>query len=127
MRDTEVLVHFRPFDREAYVLPGTRLVEAAAEAGVVLDFPCGGSGICGKCRVIVAQNAAEPTPVERDWFSAGELAAGWRLACQSVVSGPMEVEIPPASLAARRPCPQTAPPFPSTVRKTFYRSAGVAT
>ena len=30
MRDTEVLVCFRPSCAEAYVLPGTRLVEAAA-------------------------------------------------------------------------------------------------
>jgi len=34
-RDTEVLVRFRPSGREAYVLPGTRLVEAAACAGIV--------------------------------------------------------------------------------------------
>ena len=86
MRDTEVLVRFRPSGAEAYVLPGTRLVEAAAEAGIVLDVPCGGEGLCGKCRVIVASGAGEPTPVERDWFSAEELRAGWRLACQSAVA-----------------------------------------
>ncbi len=100
MRDPEVLVRFRPSGREAYVLPGTRLVEAAAEAGIVLEVPCGGEGLCGKCRVIVASGAGEPTAAERDWFSAEELQAGWRLACQSAVCGPMEVEIPPASQAA---------------------------
>ena len=47
MRDPEVLVCFRPSGREAYVLPGTRLVEAAAEAGLVLEVPCGGEGLCG--------------------------------------------------------------------------------
>ena len=65
MRDTEVLVRFRPSGREAYVLPGTRLVEAAAEAGLVLEVPCGGEGLCGKCRVIVTSGAGEPTAVER--------------------------------------------------------------
>ncbi len=99
MRDTEVLVCFRPQNAEAYVLPGTRLVEAAAEAGVVLDVPCGGEGLCGKCRVMVAAGAGEPTPVERDRFSPDELRAGWRLACQSQVCGPMEVVIPPAPAA----------------------------
>ena len=99
MRDTEVLVCFRPSCAEAYVLPGTRLVEAAAEAGIVLDVPCGGEGLCGKCRVIVASGAGEPTPVERDCFSADELRAGWRLACQSEVHGPMEVVVPPAPAA----------------------------
>ena len=97
MRDSEVLVCFRPSGREAYVLSGTRLVEAAAEAGIVLESPCGGEGLCGKCRVIVASGAGEPTAADRDQFSAEELKAGWRLACQSTVGGPMEVEIPLAS------------------------------
>ncbi len=97
MRDTEVQVCFRPSDREAYVLPGTRLVEAAAEAGLVLDVPCGGEGICGRCRVRVVAGAAEPTPVERERLSPEEIAAGWRLACQSVVAGPTDVVIPTAA------------------------------
>ena len=100
MRDAEVLVCFRPSGREAYVLPGTRLVEAAAEAGLVLEVPCGGEGLCGQCRVIVTSGAGEPTAAERHWLSAEELQAGWRLACQSAVCGPMEVEIPPVSRAA---------------------------
>ena len=103
MRDTEVLVCFRPSDAEVYVLPGTRLVEAAAEAGIVLDVPCGGEGLCGKCRVIVVSGAAAPTPIERDCLSAEELEAGWRLACQSKVGGPMEVVIPSTSRAGAKP------------------------
>jgi uncharacterized 2Fe-2S/4Fe-4S cluster protein (DUF4445 family) len=103
MRDTEVLVSFRPSCAEAYVLPGTRLVEAAAEAGIVLEIPCGGEGLCGNCRVIVASGAGEPTTVERDHFSAEELASGWRLACQAEVHGPMEVVVPPSSRAAAEP------------------------
>jgi uncharacterized 2Fe-2S/4Fe-4S cluster protein (DUF4445 family) len=100
MRDPEVLVCFRPSGKEAYVLPGTRLVEAAAEAGLVLEVPCGGEGLCGRCRVVVTNGAAEPTPAEREWLSTEELRAGWRLACQSAVCGPTEVEIPPVSRPA---------------------------
>ena len=99
MRDAEVLVRFRPSGREAFVLPGTRLIEAAAEAGLTIDVPCGGEGTCGKCRLLVVTGAAKPTAVERTRFSDEELAAGWRLACQSAVEGPAEVEIPSASLA----------------------------
>lgn len=103
MSDTEVLVCFRPSDTEAYVLPGTRLVEAAAEAGIVLGVPCGGEGLCGKCRVLVAVGTTDPTPIERDWLSADELQAGWRLACQSKVVGPMEIVVPPTSQEAAAP------------------------
>ncbi len=100
MRDPEVLVCFRPSGREAYVLSGTRLVEAAAEAGLVAEVPCGGEGLCGKCRMIVTAGAQPPTDVERRWLSEAELAAGWRLACQMAVCEPTEVEIPPAARAA---------------------------
>ena len=100
MRDREVLVCFRPSGREAYVLPGTRLVEAAAEAGLVLEVPCGGEGLCGRCRVIVVSGALPPTTAETELLSTEELQAGWRLACQSTVCGPTEVEIPPASRTA---------------------------
>jgi uncharacterized 2Fe-2S/4Fe-4S cluster protein (DUF4445 family) len=100
MHEPEVLVCFRPSGREAYVLPGTRLVEAAAEAGLPLELPCGGEGNCGRCRVIVTSGAAEPTATEHRWLSAEELAEGWRLACQSSVCGPTEVEIPPGVEAA---------------------------
>ena len=98
-REREVLVRFRPSGREAFVLPGTRLVEAAAEAGLLIDVPCGGEGTCGKCRLIVVSGAAEPTTIERKWLSDEELQAGWRLACQSAVDGPAEVDIPSVSLA----------------------------
>ncbi len=100
MREAEVLVCFRPSGREAYVLPGTRLIEAAAEAGLMIETPCGGQGICGRCRVRVATGATEPNTAERETFSSAELEQGWRLACQTTVSGPAEVEIPPESRAA---------------------------
>ena len=100
MREPEVLVCFRPSGREAYVLAGTRLVEAAAGAGLVAEVPCGGEGICGKCRMIVTMGAQPPTDAERRWLSEAELAAGWRLACQMAVCEATEVEIPPAVRAA---------------------------
>jgi uncharacterized 2Fe-2S/4Fe-4S cluster protein (DUF4445 family) len=97
MLGKEVLVRFQPSGRQAYVLSGTRLVEAAAEAGVVLEIPCGGEGLCGRCRGLVLSGAADPTAVERDWLSDGELRAGWRLACQSTVAGPATIELPDAN------------------------------
>ncbi|MEN6451838.1 MAG: ASKHA domain-containing protein [Thermoguttaceae bacterium] len=100
MREREVLVRFRPSGAETYVLPGTRLVEAAAEAGVLIDVPCGGEGLCGACRVIIRTGACEPTAIERERLSDEELACGWRLACQSAVCGPTEVEVPRGASAA---------------------------
>lgn len=91
MRDKEVPVTFEPSGRSVYVLEGTPLVEAAAEAGVVVDQPCGGEGICGKCRVRILSGAADPTGSDRSAFSAEELAAGFRLACQTRIVGPTTI------------------------------------
>ena len=56
----EVEVTFQPLGRTVRVMQGSRLMEAAFEAGAVLDLPCGGEGVCGKCRIRVCQGAAEP-------------------------------------------------------------------
>jgi uncharacterized 2Fe-2S/4Fe-4S cluster protein (DUF4445 family) len=98
MQESEIAVKFQPSGKTAFVLTGTRLHEAAAEAGLVLEQPCGGQGLCGKCRVIVHEGAAEPTPVEQRFFSAQQLAAGWRLACQTPVLQPTVAEVPAEAL-----------------------------
>ena len=96
----EVEVKFQPLGRAVGVARGSRLMEAALEAGAVLDLPCGGEGVCGKCRVRVHQGSAEPLASDRTVFSRDELAQGFRLACQTIVDGPMTVEVPETSLLA---------------------------
>jgi len=87
-----------PMQRELSAVPGSRFLDAALDAGINLDLPCGGEGVCGKCRVIVLEGAPPPNDVERDNLSAEELSRGVRLACQLTVDGPMAVEIPEDSL-----------------------------
>ena len=98
MREQEIPVTLLPWGKTAHVLPGSRLIEAIAAVGLNLDLPCGGEGTCLKCRVRVAEGAVEPGPTERRAFSPHELDAGFRLACQVTVRGPMCVEIPRTSL-----------------------------
>ncbi len=98
IQESEIAVKFHPSGRTVFVLVGTKLYEAAAAAGLVLEQPCGGQGLCGKCRAIVRHGAAPPTPSEHRFFSAEELAAGWRLACQTQLLQPSEVEVPGESL-----------------------------
>ncbi len=102
MRETEIAVTFQPWGRTVHVLRGSRLIEAAAIAGIALDLPCGGEGLCGKCRVVVRRGAAEPGPIEQQRLSAQELQEGTRLACQCVVQAPMTVEVPDTSLLGSR-------------------------
>ena len=102
MREAEVPVTFLPADRTVYVLAGTRLIEAAAEAGIILDSPCGGEGICGKCRVRLENPSIEPGRVEKVFFLPDEISQGFRLACQTEVRQAMTVFVPETSLAAAK-------------------------
>ena len=88
MQPLKVKITFQPYGRQAYVLPGTSLLEAAAEANLILQSPCGGRGICGKCRVRVVSGTTSVTPD----------ADGGVLACQTRVVGPAEIEISEESL-----------------------------
>ncbi|MCJ7749975.1 MAG: 2Fe-2S iron-sulfur cluster-binding protein, partial [Armatimonadetes bacterium] len=81
------------------VAPGTPLLEAAREAGLRLQSPCGGQGRCGKCLVQAPTGVDGPTPVEMRILSPAQLGDGWRLACQTRVVGDTLVTVPESSLA----------------------------
>ena len=86
-------IEFRPSGKTAQVLPQTRLLDAARQAGVNIESPCGGEGTCGKCMVRV-------TGGEVDSRSLGTLphaavAEGYVLACATqVLRENLVVEVP---------------------------------
>lgn len=101
-RELEVPITLRPEGKTVFALPGARLIEALASAGIVVQQPCGGRGTCGKCRVRVVAGECPPTPGQLARLTEAELAAGWRLACQAVIHDPLEIEVPDdARLVAR--------------------------
>lgn len=73
---------------------GVPLLQALAGAGVKMDLPCGGQGICGGCRVLLKGEVPPPTPEEERFFSNQMLAQGWRLACQASLQGDTKVYLP---------------------------------
>ncbi|MCL6475128.1 MAG: ASKHA domain-containing protein [Firmicutes bacterium] len=80
---------------------GTPLVRALWEAGVAVETPCGGFGVCGKCKVRFTGGAVpDPTEEELRHVPAQELAEGWRLACRHRVTGDIQVEVPAESRPA---------------------------
>jgi uncharacterized 2Fe-2S/4Fe-4S cluster protein (DUF4445 family) len=114
MTDLEkISICFRPPGKTIRVAKGTELIDAAAASGVALDLPCGGGGLCGKCRVRlsgetedpsragqIGPTEAQPNTAERNALSAKELAQGLRLACQTSVTRSIIVEVPDSSLLA---------------------------
>ena len=72
-------ITFLPDEHTVHVYPGITLLEAAAQAGLSLYSPCGGSGVCRKCRVFLEPSGKEV------------------LACQYGVYEDLTVTIPPES------------------------------
>ena len=96
--DPSIEVRFSSQRRSVRVPAGTGLVDAAVSAGITLDLPCGGEGICGKCRLIVQNGVSRPNAAEENALTESEIERGFRLACQTPVTGPMTVEVPQTSL-----------------------------
>jgi len=93
-------VKFLPADREVEVPTGTLLSEAAQEAGVDVNMPCGGQGRCGRCAVIVEEGPVRRLSTGR--LSSDDIASGYALACQAAVGGDLVVTVPPQEKIERR-------------------------
>jgi uncharacterized 2Fe-2S/4Fe-4S cluster protein (DUF4445 family) len=89
-----VQVHFQPQNRSVSVPCGTTILEAARLAGVVVDSPCNGAVVCGKCAVQLSRasiSRVEHKGVHR--LSAQEELEGQVLACAAEVRGDIAVEL----------------------------------
>ncbi|MCB2193965.1 MAG: DUF4445 domain-containing protein, partial [Deltaproteobacteria bacterium] len=76
-------------------------MELAHEAGVKLETPCGGKGLCGKCQVLPKGESSDPTAGERALLGE-RLEQGVRLACQCRLTAGGEVYVPQESLGRQQ-------------------------
>lgn len=71
---------------------GTRLSTYLSDRGISISAPCGGRGVCKKCRVRVISGqftaAGQPLTPDND---------GFILACQAICAGEAEIELPDSS------------------------------
>ena len=81
--------------KEARVLAGTTIFDAASWNGVAIDSTCGGHGTCKKCKVKVVSGNAPVSPVDPRAFTIEELKNGWRLACRANTQEDLTIEVPP--------------------------------
>jgi uncharacterized 2Fe-2S/4Fe-4S cluster protein (DUF4445 family) len=94
------LVTFDSAAEQVRVPTGTLLSEAAHLAGVEIMQPCGGQGRCGRCAVQVQRGTVRRRSTLR--LSEDDVAAGYALACQSVIEGDVHILIPPQEKIERR-------------------------
>ncbi|MEW6518760.1 MAG: ASKHA domain-containing protein [Thermodesulfobacteriota bacterium] len=91
----KVQVTFEPAGRTVDCEAGEILIEVARRAGIHINASCGGSGVCGKCRIQLERGMVAGERSEK--ISAEDFARGVRLACSSTVTGNVSVRIPLSS------------------------------
>jgi uncharacterized 2Fe-2S/4Fe-4S cluster protein (DUF4445 family) len=79
---------------------GTLVLEAAQQAGLDLNVPCGGQGRCGRCAVVVEAGQVRRRSTLR--LAAADLEQGYALACQTVIEGNARVRLLPQAKIERR-------------------------
>ena len=84
-------VTFLPSNRRVEVAEGVSLIKAAHLAGVHINASCGGSGVCGKCRVILESGTLEGGKSEK--LTDVEYEGGYRQACISTVENNATIRV----------------------------------
>ena len=79
-----VSIRLEPLSVEFEIPRGGSLVSGLAAHG--FEFPCGGTGECGGCRVRVLAGSLPVTEADAMALTPDQLAKGWRLACQARAS-----------------------------------------
>ena len=85
-------VKFMPDNITIQAPIGANLLQTAMSAGVHINASCGGSGVCGKCRVILKQGELDSPRTEK--LSEKDFNDGYRQACTSVIKGDVEILVP---------------------------------
>lgn len=93
MHERNVNVVFVQSKKEIKPYRNETVKDIALRSGIYIDQPCGGMGLCGKCRVKIDGVINEPSYREKELLSPDELLSGLRLACQSKAMPGMQITI----------------------------------
>ncbi|MDD5590819.1 MAG: ASKHA domain-containing protein [Dehalococcoidales bacterium] len=88
----KVKVRFEPDNVSIVVERGANLLQAAIDAGVRVIASCGGTGVCGTCKVRIESGDVESSRSEK--LSPQEWRQGIRQACRSRVLTDLIVTVP---------------------------------
>jgi len=87
------VITFQPSGKTADVASGTELLDAARQAGVDIDTPCGSKGTCGKCIVRVVSGDVNSHSL--GMLPPEAVADGYVLACKTrVLNSPLFIDVP---------------------------------
>ena len=86
-----ITVQLEPSGKKLRVIAGTPLIEVLHEYGV--EFPCGGKGICGKCKVKVLKGGIPLSEQHLRALLRLDLPEDYRLSCMSELLEDVSIEV----------------------------------
>ncbi len=105
---SDVRVQISPRQLRLAVPVGTPLLDVLAENQLV-SGPCGGLGLCGRCRVRWLSPPPHPTSKETARLTRAEIDDGWRLACQHRLATDASIWVaPPVASVDWKSCGRTS-------------------
>ncbi|MFX1520269.1 MAG: ASKHA domain-containing protein [Promethearchaeota archaeon] len=97
---TKTEITFQPDGKRVSIDVGETIMDGAKRGGIDIQSICGGTAICGKCKVLInpGQDLVNPiTDDEKRLLTQLEIQKSYRLACCVIPQGNIYVEIPPSS------------------------------
>jgi len=87
----KVNITLEPLGKLIEVNTGTPLIDVLHEFGV--EFPCGGKGACGNCKVKLLDGELKIDSIQQQKLDKLKLSDNWRLACQCNAETDITLEI----------------------------------
>jgi len=87
----KIEINLQPLGKSVLVNAGTPLIDVLHEFGV--EFPCGGKGTCGSCKVKLKSGELEIDSIQQQKLDKLNLGKEWRLACFCLAVSDITLEI----------------------------------
>ncbi|WP_297085594.1 ASKHA domain-containing protein [uncultured Draconibacterium sp.] len=87
----KVSISLQPLGKTIEVIKDTPLIDVLHEFGV--EFPCGGKGTCGACKIKILKGDLAIDRVEKERLQKLKLGPEWRLACFCSANTNLTLEI----------------------------------
>jgi uncharacterized 2Fe-2S/4Fe-4S cluster protein (DUF4445 family) len=84
-------INLQPLGKVVQVNDQTPLMDVLHEFGI--EFPCGGKGTCGKCKVRLLDGEIEISDIHQRKIEKLGLSSEWRLACYSNCTSDITLEV----------------------------------
>lgn len=90
-----VTLHIPSHKRKLSIYYKGSIAEAMRSAGITVETPCGGHGLCGGCIIKITQGEVDIIESDRDLIPEELLREGYRLACRSRnFKGDITIDVP---------------------------------